>query len=61
MNCGPLNPVGVGGLSVDLMQSVFNTTVRYSCTEDGYQLVGIAERMCGADGSWTGEEPRCNC
>ena len=61
VDCGPLNPMQVGGLSVDLMQSVFNTTVRYSCREEGYELMGEAERMCGADGRWSGDEPRCEC
>lgn len=59
MDCGSLNPTGAGGLTVNMMRSVFNTTVVYSCTEEGYRLVGVAERMCGANGLWSGVEPHC--
>lgn len=61
VSCGPLNPSGVGGLAVDMVQTVFGTTVMYSCTEEGYQLAGEAERVCEANGVWSGVEPRCEC
>ena len=36
----------------------FSSEVRYSCGE-GYYLVGEADHVCEADGSWSGKEPRC--
>ena len=33
-------------------------TATYTCEAD-YDLVGMSERECGADGMWTGEAPMC--
>ncbi|XP_054925131.1 P-selectin-like isoform X2 [Dermacentor andersoni] len=35
-----------------------NTKVRYQCNA-GYMLVGVTERVCQMDGSWSGVEPYC--
>ncbi|XP_065298655.2 CUB and sushi domain-containing protein 3-like isoform X2 [Dermacentor albipictus] len=35
-----------------------NTKVRYQCNA-GYMLVGVTERVCQMDGSWSGVEPNC--
>uniref|UniRef100_A0A8D2NJJ9 Fibulin 7 n=1 Tax=Zosterops lateralis melanops TaxID=1220523 RepID=A0A8D2NJJ9_ZOSLA len=32
--------------------------VHFAC-DPGFQLLGSSTRMCQANGSWTGEEPRC--
>ncbi|XP_018896895.2 sushi, von Willebrand factor type A, EGF and pentraxin domain-containing protein 1 isoform X2 [Bemisia tabaci] len=36
----------------------FNDKATYSCNP-GYHLVGLKERVCRADGSWTGVAPTC--
>ncbi|KAH7975220.1 hypothetical protein HPB49_025161 [Dermacentor silvarum] len=35
-----------------------NTKVQYRCNV-GYMLIGMTERVCQMDGSWSGVEPRC--
>lgn len=32
--------------------------VHFAC-DPGFQLLGSSTRMCQANGSWTGQEPRC--
>lgn len=32
--------------------------VHFAC-EPGFELQGSSTRICQADGSWSGEEPRC--
>ena len=65
VHCDPLrlSTNASGGLTLQF--SAPTTTVGsravYSCRSSGYQLVGEAERVCGADGNWTGNEPRCEC
>ena len=36
----------------------FSSEIRYSC-EEGYYLVGTANHVCKADGTWSGKEPEC--
>jgi len=36
----------------------YNTVVTYACNS-GFSLVGLATRTCQADGTWSGEHPRC--
>lgn len=36
----------------------YNTVVTYTCNQ-GFRLVGSTTRTCQADGSWSGEHPRC--
>ena len=36
----------------------FNSTISYVCDE-GYNLEGSAQRVCGADGRWSGSIPVC--
>jgi len=37
----------------------FGAVVRYTC-EAGFQLSGPAERVCRADGEWSGTSPTCD-
>ena len=37
---------------------LYRNVVRYQC-DPGYRLEGVGARECGADGKWTGNEPRC--
>ena len=52
-----------GGLTVSFSESniTYGTQAVYSCNTPGYTLAGVTVRVCGADGEWTGEEPRCEC
>lgn len=34
-------------------------TITYTCNE-GYALVGAAERKCNSDSTWSGSIPLCN-
>ena len=36
----------------------YNSVVSYACNS-GFRLVGSATRTCQADGTWSGEHPRC--
>ena len=36
----------------------FGTTLTYTCNNK-YRLNGPSERVCGADGKWSGTEPVC--
>ena len=49
-----------GGLSVSYSSNSrsYNSTVTYSC-ENGYNLVGVAERTCLSSGNWSGDTPSC--
>lgn len=38
--------------------NTFGAKVRYHCN-DGYRLLGLAERVCQGDGYWYGEPPVC--
>lgn len=37
---------------------LFNDKATYTC-EIGYHVVGLKERTCQADGSWSGSAPVC--
>lgn len=45
-----------GHITMD--SNLFGSRVRYSCLED-FELRGDVERVCLADGTWSGEEPSC--
>ena len=63
ISCGSLRvtTTAPGGLTLQLSASPETVGSRavYSCSNSNYILVGGAERVCGADGNWTGVEPRC--
>ena len=31
----------------------------YSCTQDGYTVLGDGTRLCGVSGAWSGADPAC--
>ena len=41
------------------LATTFNSTALYYCSSDGFHVVGIGSRACGASGEWLGEEPYC--
>lgn len=61
VNCGALVvPSGsVGGLIVNVINTIYNSTAMYYCTEVGYELIGDAERVCQASGNWSNIPPYC--
>ena len=45
-------------LSVSYNSTIYNSIAMYSC-ENGYNLVGVAERTCLSSGNWSGDRPYC--
>lgn len=43
---------------VTLTGRMFGDRATYSC-DHGFHLVGLKERTCQADGSWSGQPPAC--
>ena len=37
---------------------VYQETATYAC-ETGFNLVGMSERVCQSDGTWSGSAPTC--
>ena len=37
---------------------VYQETVTYAC-ETGFNLVGMSERVCQSNGTWSGSDPTC--
>ena len=56
ISCGPLNDPLNG--RVQLGSSVVGSLATYSCN-NGYNLVGVSQRICRPSGEWSGDEPRC--
>ncbi|CAH1243596.1 CR1 [Branchiostoma lanceolatum] len=56
VSCGQPQPVLHG--IVNGSDFTYQQTVVYRCKE-GYDLMGEAKRICGADKRWSGEEPKC--
>ena len=58
VQCPPIgNPVN-GSLLIS-GTGVYQDTALYVC-EDGFNLVGMSERVCQSDGIWSGSAPTCN-
>ncbi|XP_034950831.1 uncharacterized protein Hasp [Chelonus insularis] len=54
VNCGLPADIAYGWHGGDCY--TFNCTVTYHCV-DGYKLIGKAEKVCAADGTWSPREP----
>ena len=61
VDCGPLSvPMdSLGGLFVVFPDTIFNSTATYSCPLTGFVLIGMSERKCAMNGSWTNTVPHC--
>ncbi|CAN8001467.1 unnamed protein product, partial [Ixodes hexagonus] len=58
VDCGSPSVIGNGrGLLLN-GSTTFGSLVEYQCLHE-FKLVGEALRTCGADGQWSGQEPRC--
>ena len=60
MDCGSLKGINDGELVLNDGRTTFGAKVKYSCAEN-YTLVGSDSRVCGAQGNWEPEEPKCLC
>ena len=56
LDCGPLSNPDNG--LVIFRRTTLGSVANYSCNA-GYVLMGIPFRICGVDGSWSGETPVC--
>ena len=61
VDCGSLTVQSseLGGLTLSILFTTYNSTISYRCTYEGYQLVGTAARICQANGNWSDQEPSC--
>jgi len=55
--CDVVGPPEVG--FVRLTGRLFGEKAIYTCQES-WNLVGLQERLCQADGSWSGDAPICS-
>ena len=58
IDCGGLPSPDNG--EVDFSRTTFGAMAFYSC-DPGYFLQGFSKRTCQADGSWSNDEPTCEC
>ncbi|HJL00732.1 MAG TPA: EGF domain-containing protein [Polyangiaceae bacterium LLY-WYZ-15_(1-7)] len=56
VDCGAPSTPADG--SVDVTETTFGSTATYACGA-GFTLVGMMERTCEADGTWSGDDPIC--
>ncbi len=57
VDCGGLDAPTDGGIVIDA--TTFGASARFSC-DAGFTLVGAVERVCQADGTWSGEVAFCS-
>ena len=49
-------------IEVTTTSTTYNSVAMYTCLEEGMTIVGESQRICGADGNWTGDSPmECEC
>ena len=59
VQCPPLISPTNGGLLISgTGGGVYQETVTYAC-ETGFNLVGMSERVCQSNGTWSGSAPTC--
>uniref|UniRef100_H2Y7G0 Uncharacterized protein n=1 Tax=Ciona savignyi TaxID=51511 RepID=H2Y7G0_CIOSA len=47
------------GSAIQSNSNLQGSVIRYTCTEDGYVLVGDHQITCRSDGRWSAEKPKC--
>ena len=57
VDCGNVDQPSFG--DVNAPETTFQAIATYSCIS-GYSLVGDSKRTCQANGSWSGQIPKCN-
>ena len=55
-----LMPPSNGGLDINPSTTAQGGFVATYFCDEGYDLVGDNNRVCQADGSWTGSDPDCS-
>lgn len=58
VNCGGVTPIQDGDVTLVDGRTTHGARAMYSCKEN-YTLVGEQERVCGDEGIWDGEAPKC--
>ena len=56
VDCGVLDSPENGLIS--FTSTTFASVATYTCFED-FELIGVTQRVCQLDGSWSGQEPIC--
>ena len=56
VDCGMPEDISNGTVTAD--STVYDSSAMYTCNS-GYVLVGLALRVCEADGSWSNAAPAC--
>ena len=57
VQCPTLDPPSNGGLEI-AGAGGYEDVATYSC-DTGFNLVGMSQRACHSDGTWSGSEPTC--
>ncbi|XP_053397800.1 neurogenic locus notch homolog protein 1-like isoform X1 [Mercenaria mercenaria] len=57
LDCGPVADIVNGGISYS-DGTIYGSTVYYSCN-NGYEVTGVASRVCLATGEWSDSQPVC--
>lgn len=57
LRCESLKPLLNGQYELSPFNT-FGAKLTYTCN-DGFTLIGLAERVCQGDGYWSGEAPVC--
>ena len=61
IDCGELSvpDTAMGELTVDYIDTVWNSTASFDCESDGFELIGNSEIICLSNGEWSGSVPYC--
>lgn len=56
VECGTLETIANGRVEFDA--TTFPSVANYSC-DVGFTLLGVSQRACQAEATWSGQEPVC--
>ena len=59
INCGPLPDIPNGRTNI-APDTMLGSIAIYTCNP-GHKLIGIDQRHCQLDSTWSGIEPKCIC
>ena len=57
VNCGA--PPAINNGQIQGSDYSYNAKITYSCIAANFKLSGSEERICQADGTWSGTQPAC--
>lgn len=58
MDCGKLEHIEHGTVTLETTRTTHGAVAIYACHEN-YTLIGETRRVCGDGGKWNGTEPQC--